>query len=398
MEERIVEFINTLRQNRINISISESLDCFRALQIIPFEDKISFKTALSSTLIKDPADIAIFEEIFNQFFGLEKTPGHEIQPEQFIDDIIKALKELDESLLYQVSQLVIDSLGEIGKNDDYQELFERLKILVDSEIKRRLLSEQDRERVKTIVKRPQLEEINLASASYTQLAEIKKLTFLLARKLATRLAMKKKRAKRGRLDMRNTIRHSLSSGGVPLDTKYRYAKPSKPELFLLCDISGSVRNFSLFTLQFVYSLQNQFNKVRSFVFIDALDEVTKYLENEDLKTAISRIHREAEAVWQDGHSDYGHCLLEFKDNFLENLTSKSTVIILGDARNNYHQPQHQILEMMKRRTKRTIWLNPEYRDLWDSGDSIISDYSPYCDAVYECRNLKQLSQIIKDLV
>ena len=160
-------------------------------------------------------------------------------------------------------------------------------------------------------------------------------------------------------------------------------------------ISGSVASFARFTLQFVYAMASQFSKVRSWVFIDGIDEVTRYFQDsDDVADAVHRVNTEADVVWVDGHSDYGHAFEVFHDRHLKEVTPKTSLIFLGDARNNYHASQAWTVAEMQKRARKVFWLDPEPRGYWDTGDSIISEYVPHCDGVYECRNLRQLERFV----
>ncbi|MGH9032442.1 MAG: VWA domain-containing protein, partial [Acidimicrobiia bacterium] len=162
---------------------------------------------------------------------------------------------------------------------------------------------------------------------------------------------------------------------------------------------GSVASFARFTLQFVYAMASQFSKVRSWVFIDGIDEVTRFFqESDDISEAIGRVNTEADVVWVDGHSDYGHALEVFRERHLTEITPKTSIILLGDARNNYHASQNGIVKELAQRARHVYWLNPEPRGYWDTGDSIVSDYGIYCDGVFECRNLRQLERFVSAIV
>jgi uncharacterized protein with von Willebrand factor type A (vWA) domain len=220
----------------------------------------------------------------------------------------------------------------------------------------------------------------------------------LTRKLAVRLARKRRHGRRGPLDFRSTMRHSLSTGGVPMDPKFRFPRPSKPEIFVVADISGSVAAFARFTLQLVHAISSQFSKVRSFVFVDGIDEVTRFFEGaEDVMVAIHKVNTEADVVWVDGHSDYGHALSVFWERWGEEVTPRTSVLLLGDARNNYHASESWVLHELSHRARRVSWLNPEPRAYWDTGDSIVGEYAAYCDEVVECRNLRQLERFVSEL-
>src|SRR5207302_1191328 len=195
--------------------------------------------------------------------------------------------------------------------------------------------------------------------------------------------------RKGPLDFRSTVRHSLSYGGVPAEPKFRYPRPSTPETVVIADISGSVAPFARFTLHLVYAISSQFSKVRSFVFIDGIDEVTSFFEGvDDIAEAVHRVNTEADVIWVDGHSDYGHALTTFWDRWGQEVTPKTSLILLGDARNNYHASEAWVLEELRMRARHLYWLNPEPRSYWDTGDSIVSDYAVHCDGVFECRSLR----------
>jgi len=232
-------------------------------------------------------------------------------------------------------------------------------------------------------------------ASREELVSLRKAIYPLTRKLAVRLARKRRHGRKGPLDFRNTVRHSLSYGGVPADPKFRYPRPAKPEIFVVADISGSVAAFARFTLQLVYAISGQFSRVRSFVFIDGIDEVTRFFEGvEDIGVAIHRVNTEADVVWVDGHSDYGHAFEVFWDRYGREVGPKTTVIILGDARNNYHASQSWVIGEMHKKARHVYWLNPEPKAYWDTGDSIVGEYAAHTDGAYECRNLRQLEKFV----
>lgn len=272
---------------------------------------------------------------------------------------------------------------------------EEFRSVLEREIKARLAAARGDEVLKKRKKLPvRPEEIDFTDASLKQVEEMRRVLPALSRKLAARLARKKGAGKRGRVDIRNTIRHSISSGGVPIDVKYRRRVFSRPELFVLCDVSGSVRTFSTFTLQLVYSLHQQFSSVRSFTFIDRVDEVTEHFEDTDVRSAIDKVYRVADVVDGDGHTDVGRALEQFSELFLEDMSPRSTVIILSDARNNARDPRARALEAIKEKARKVYWLNPEPREKWDVGDSVIEFYREGCHSVHECRNLKQLAEFV----
>jgi len=167
---------------------------------------------------------------------------------------------------------------------------------------------------------------------------------------------------------------------------------------VLADVSGSVATFARFTLQLVHALAGEFSTVRSFVFIDGIDEVTRlFAATDDMAAALARVHTEADVVAADGHSDYGRALESFWARWGREITPRTSVVILGDARNNYHAANAWVLADVRRRARRLWWLNPEPRSYWDTGDSIVAEYAPYCDGTFECRNLRQLEGFVAQI-
>lgn len=288
-----------------------------------------------------------------------------------------------------------DPLGERLQREDIDARLRDLRALVEAEIRRRLVADRGMEAMARTLRKPLPEDVDFMHASRDEMLALQRAIYPLTRSLAARLAQRRRRRHRGTLDFRKTIRESLSYGGVPAEPKFKNPHPSKPEIMVVADISGSVASFARFTLQFVYAMASQFSKVRSWVFIDGIDEVTDYFQNtDDVMEAVHRVNTEADVVWVDGHSDYGHAFEVFHQRHEKEVTQKTSLIFLGDARNNYHASQAWVLESLRKRGKHLYWLNPEPRGYWDTGDSIIGDYAPHCDGVYECRNLRQLERFV----
>jgi uncharacterized protein with von Willebrand factor type A (vWA) domain len=290
-------------------------------------------------------------------------------------------------------------LGERLQREEYEARLRQLKKLVEEEIRRRLVADRGVEAMARTLRKPLPEDIDFMHASRDEMLALQRAIYPLTRALAARLAQRRRRRHKGHLDFRKTVRASLSYGGVPAEPKFRHPHPSKPEIMVVADISGSVASFARFTLQFVYAMASQFSKVRSWVFIDGIDEVTRFFQDsEDVTEAVQRVNTEADVVWVDGHSDYGHAFEVFHDRHAREITNKSSVILLGDARNNYHASQAWVVEAIRKRARHVYWLNPEPRGYWDTGDSIISDYAVHCDGVFECRNLRQLERFVSTIV
>lgn len=274
----------------------------------------------------------------------------------------------------------------------------QLRRIVDNETKRRSAEQLGREHVQ-MYGVPQLSEnVEFLRASGDQLRQMRRVVAPLARTLATRLAARRRRARAGVIDLRRTLRRSMSTGGVPIDLVLRKPRPARPELVVLCDVSGSVAGFSHFTLLLVHALRQQFSRVRVFAFIDTTDEVTHLFgPDADLAMAIQRITREAGVYTRDGHSDYGNALISFRDSFHNVLSPRSSLLILGDGRTNYRNPAVDVLADMVSVSRHAHWLNPEPKHLWGSGDSAVPRYEDVI-TMHECRSAKQLATVIDGLL
>jgi uncharacterized protein with von Willebrand factor type A (vWA) domain len=344
---------------------------------------------------------AIARAAVTRYAGME--PGRPVGGTYYL---YRTLRQLDlDAVLDRMLQSArtkapeeLTDLEERLAKEEYEARLNALRREIEAEIRRRLVADRGAEAVAKSLRKPLPEDIDFMHASREELVALRKAIAPLTRKLAVRLARKRRHGRKGPLDFRSTVRHSLSYGGVPADPKFRYPRPSKPEIVVVADISGSVAAFARFTLQMVYAISSQFSRVRSFVFIDGIDEVTDYFKgNEDIGIAIHRINTEADVIWVDGHSDYGHAFETFWERWGKDINSKTTVLLLGDARNNYHAAQAWVLAEIAKKARHVYWLNPEPRSYWDTGDSIVSQYATHCDGAYECRNLKQLERFVETL-
>ncbi len=291
-----------------------------------------------------------------------------------------------------------DDLALRLQRDEYRSRIDHLQKEIEAEIRRRLVADRGVEAMARTLRKPLPEDVDFMHASREEMAGLRRAISPLTRKLAARLQRKRRHGRRGPLDFRRTVRASLSYGGVPVEPKFRHPRPHKPEIMVIADISGSVAAFARFTLHLVYAISGQFSKVRSFVFIDGLDEVTPLFEGvEDINEAVHRVNTEADVVWVDGHSDYGHAFGVFWEQYGSDIGPRTSIMILGDARNNYHAPESWTVKAMHDKAKAVYWLNPEPCSYWDTGDSIVGEYSPYCDGTFEVRNLRQLESFVEHL-
>jgi uncharacterized protein len=350
----------------------------------------------------DSADVrAVARQAVTRYSGME--PGRPVGGTYYLYRTLRQL-DLDAVLTRlldaarQEAEGGLTALEERLARDEYDQRVEALKKEVEAEIRRRLVADRGAEAMARTLRKPLPEDVDFMHASRDELAALRRAIYPLTRKLAVRLARKRRHGRKGPLDFRNTVRHSLSYGGVPADPKFRYPRPAKPEIFVIADISGSVAAFARFTLQLVYAISAQFSKVRSFVFIDGIDEVTRLFEGaDDISEAVARVNTEADVIWVDGHSDYGHALETFWERWGREVSPRASVILLGDARNNYHASQAWVVKELKKRARHVFWLNPEPRSYWGTGDSIVGEYADHCDGAYECRNLRQLERFVEQL-
>jgi uncharacterized protein len=341
-------------------------------------------------------------EAVTRHAGME--PGRPVGGTYYLYRTLRAL-DLDGLLDRLMEQLAAerggfaDELEERLAREELAARIDRLRQEVEAEIRRRLVVDRGAEAMARSLRAKLPEDVEFMHASREEMAALQRAIGPLARALAARLAMRRRRHHRGQLDFRSTVRRSLAFGGVPADPRFRRPHPSKPEIMVIADISGSVASFARFTLQLVHALASQFSRVRSFVFIDGIDEVTRFFEgNADLGDAVKRINTEADVVWVDGHSDYGHAFEVFHQKWGNEVTPKTSVIILGDARNNYHASQSWVLAELRKRARHLYWIDPEPSAYWNTGDSVIGDYAKHCDGVYECRNLRQLERFVEAVI
>lgn len=451
MLPRFLEMAAALRRAGVPVAVSEDLDAMRALAHVPVEDRDAFRAALAATMIKNEAHRPQFDTLFDLYFGTGRGPealaerdaadGPPPGEDDFNDELFRAMLEGDADRIRDLARRAVSAFGRVegdragspyfeyrvfravdltilmgrlmreiaGRQDlspleerlwrdEFGERVRRFRRAVEAEVRRRLAEHKGPEQVAKHAVKPLPEDLDFVRATRDEIAQLRRAIGPLARRLATRLAMKRKHARRGRLDVRRTVRASLSTGGVPFDTRFRHRRVHKPELFILCDISGSVAAFARFTLMFVHAFQAQFSRVRSFVFVDTLDEVTHLFEHEDFLVAVDRMGKEADVVWLDGHSDYGTSLERFWKQHAGGIGPRASVLILGDARNNYRDSAAWVVKEMRKKAKRVFWLNPEPIGYWDTGDSIADEYSRHCDGMIEVRNLRQLERFIARVV
>ncbi len=448
MLDRFLAFTGALRTAGIPVAVSEEQDALLALGLVPLIEQQAMRSALAATMIKTAPHRPAFDMLFDLYFGTGRGPealaerdaaeDAEVPPdaEAFSEELFRALVAGDSGAIRDLARRAVSRFGRVQGTrtgspyfqyrvfreidmermlarlmeeeaggdpgplerrlwrDEVDSRLEAFRREVEAEVRRRLAEHRGAEEIAKHTVRPLPEDLDFVRATGEEIAQLRRSIRPLARKLASRMSMRRRHAKRGRLDVRGTIRHSLSTGGVPFDTRFRHRHVRKPELFLICDISGSVAAFARFTLMFVHAFQSEFTRVRSFVFVDTLDEVTRIFDRSDFVDAIERMNREAEVVWLDGHSDYGSSLEKFWQLYGHDVGPRSTVVVLGDGRNNYRASGAWVLKELRKRARKVYWLNPEPRRYWDTGDSMVSDYARHCDDMAEVRNVKSLQGFI----
>jgi uncharacterized protein len=270
--------------------------------------------------------------------------------------------------------------------------------LVQAETARRGSEIRGREAAARTGVRRQAEQTDFLSASADTLADLKRRVAPLGRHLATRLAARRRRAHRGPIDMRRTLRRSMSTGGVPVNLVHRRPRPGRPELVLLCDVSGSVAGFSHFTMMLVQALREQFSRIRIFCFVDGCVEVTDlFTPGADLARVLTEVHSRPGLVAWSGHSDYGRAFDRFAEHWPDAVTDRSSLLVLGDARTNHQDPALGVLAGIAARARHAHWLNPEPERQWGTGDSAAREYGRVMP-MHECRTAAQLAGVVGGLL
>ena len=450
LQDRVLALERALRAAGVPVAVSEGLDAMRAAAAVELIDREQLRQALAATMVKTETHRAAFSTLFDLYFparlGLDPAlpagtaDAEPPAPRDIADFLAELAARIHTGDADAVAHLAREAVGAYGgvpdrdgevsyfayrvfrdinlagllrrllgeapvrdaladrlRRDEFELALRRFREEVETEIRRRQVVQRGAEEVARRAVGPLPEDVDFFRVSADEQAVMRRSVRPLARKLATRLAAKRRRARDGRLDVRRTVRRSLSTGGVPMDPHLRARRASRPELVLLCDVSGSVAAFARFTLLFCHALQGQFSRVRSFAFIDAVDEVSGLFSDGDFSNALERLSVDADLVWLDGHSDYGHAFETFHARYLDAITPRTTVLVLGDARNNYRAANTWVLADLRRLGRRVYWLNPEPAAQWGSGDSIALDYAAVIDRMVECRNLRQLSDFVEEL-
>jgi hypothetical protein len=435
---RLLEFADELRREGMAVGTSELLDSFEALSMLSWTEQEDFREALAATLAKSQEDRRVFELVFDRYFfraverqavqrGLREERfegGERLDIDELRERIAEAIRQGDDGEMRDMARLAIAAFGRQGEGSgvigvDVQRIRRTLGLKADTgrelpdpdtvpqdqlrEFERHLRRELERaliERTQSLPPAKPLQEFDraLPSNPLQDLAAVHRVVAQLKRRLATQGHELRGRRRSQVVDVRRTMRASLETGGVPLHLKYRPRRPRRPELYVLCDVSTSVTSASVFFLSVLHALHDSFRKLRSFVFVERISEVTDVFERERSFEAVSRaIASDAGVADISGYTDYGRVWLEFLDKVVDDLDPRSTVIVLGDARTNGREPHARAFGAVAERAGRMFWMNPEPRLYWNYGDSVMAAYEPFCDGVFECWTTKQLEGFVNAL-
>ncbi len=451
IDARLLELGEELRAEGLAIGTSELLDAFAALEEIDWTERERFQSALAATLAKSPEGRRVFDLVFERFFfraveaaalregvterggsreddGRNGLDGSQLDLDELRAAIAQAMADFDEARLRDLARLAIAAFGRpdeassgvvgvdvqrirraLGLRSDPQPQFDpedprreglgrealrHFEMLLRQELERAQI-----ERTQTLAPARPLGDLDraLPSGPTADLAAVHRVVAQLRRRLATRGSELRGQRRHDHIDMRRTMRGSLQTGGVPVVIKQRPRRPRRPELYVLCDVSTSVTSASVFFLSVLHALHDSFRRMRSFVFIERVSEVTDVFAHERAFKAVSEaIAGEAGVADVSGYTDYGRVWSEFRVLVEDDLDPRATLIVLGDARTNGRDPRAAEFAALTARARRAFWLNPEPRLYWNYGDSVIAAYAPFCE-VFECWTTRQLEDFVRSL-
>ncbi len=456
MQDRIVQFISALRAGGVRVSLAESADAFRAVADLGIQDRATFKLGLRATLVKDAAALPTFDELFPLFFDTTDAPPlmdlTQDMSEEEANMLAEALGQFSEKLrkmlekllrgaqltpeeLEQLGQLVglnsmddlryrpwmarrmqqamnfkqvrkaIDELSDLmaqmGMNRQRMEqmrqllqanmqgLAEQMDQFAGQRIAQRMSETRPEEKLDGLMNRP------FTALSDGDMQTLRHEVRRLAALLRSRIALRQKRAKSGQLDAKATIRANMKHGSVPIELKHRNRR-LKPKLVVICDISTSMRYCSELMLSLIYALQDLVTKTHAFVFIDHLEYITPDFVGREANEAVDQVLVRMPPGYYS--TDLGYALDGFDRGFMDTIDTRTTLILVGDGRNNHNDPRLEIFTRMARRANRTLWLNPEPPVMWGSGDSDMLKYAPICDTILQVSTLAELTAAVDKML
>jgi uncharacterized protein with von Willebrand factor type A (vWA) domain len=445
--EPLRQFLQAARSAGIRVSAAEGIDAARAVQVVGYSDRSVLKDTLSLVLAKTPDEKTLFDECFDLYFrrdilaedagagsdlampimqgdfsGEGNSAGGGLSLSHILldddraalaaaieeaarDSGVQNIRFFTQKNLY--ARRILDRIGLRQAERDTEALRKAGDQATADRLENRI--EALRDQARDLVERNLLlfargetekfreELLKSARLTYLERRDLERMRVLvraMAKRLATRYARMRRCRLRGRLDARRTLRKNMGWGGVPFVTVWKQKRIEKPRVMVLSDVSGSVAPMAQFLLMFLYALNEVLRDIRSFAFAGGLIEVSDILAKEPIETAIARIMQ----MIGYGSSNYGNSLADFADGWERYVSSKTTIIILGDARGNRTDPRTDIMQRLSQRAKRIIWLNPEFRSAWGTGDSDMFRYAPYCNVVTVCNTLRHLERVVTNLL
>lgn len=456
MEERIIQFVSALRAAGVRVSLAETADAFFAIDQLGIQDRETFRTGLRATLVKDFEYLSVFDELFPLYFdGSEPSSlrnlDHDLTPKeaemladalrQFAEQIRQMLERLlsgeqlqqDElerlakfvglnrldDLRYRhwmaqrmqralrfpdvseaVNQLA-EMLAELGMHPQRAEQLHQLMAANQRALEDQLSQYAGQRIANNMSQHTQEESLDgLLNRSFRSLSDadmeiLRKEVHRLAAMLRTRVALRQKKAKTGQLDAKATIRANLKHGSVPMLIKHRQ-RSLKPKLVVICDISTSMRYCSELMLSLIFALQDVISRTHAFAFIDHLEDISPDIKGRQAREAVQRVLERMPSGYYN--TNLGFSLANFHDRYLDLVDSRTTILVVGDGRNNYSDPRTELFSILARRSRQTIWINPESPRLWGSGDSDMLEYAPCCGVVLQADNLSGLIAAVDKLL
>ncbi len=457
MEERIMQFVKALRVSGVPVSMAETMDAARAVTYIGIRDRNVFRLTLRTAMIKRAQDVPVFEELFPLFFdGMEGRPldMHNLMEDMTVAEarmLTQALRQLRADLaaglkrllrgeiltptqlqqlaaltgLQQVRNLpdrdwMVHRMQRALQHDNVRQAMQELSALLAqmgfskerlAQMREMLQANMEAEtaqldqfagqriRDNMLEQSPAVNVDTLMNVPFGYLDEadmnvLRREVRRLATILRSRIALRQKREKSGTLDLKATLRTNLKYGSVPFRLTYRQRR-KQPKLVVICDISTSMRYCSELMLGLIHAIQDQIAKTHAFAFNDHLEFITPDLgtgtAQEAIQTVLIRM--------PPGHysTDLGGSLQEFAQHYFDMVDARTTLLMVGDSRNNYRDPAAPIFADMARRSHRTIWLNPEPPMLWGTGDSDMQVYAPHCDHVLQVQTMTELTAAVDEL-
>lgn len=454
----ILNFVSACRTANLRVSTSEVIDCAKQIELIDAMDEDQFRATLRTNFAKSRRDQRNFDRLYHLFFH-EMRPEASFTPDILergeLQDILDRLKDqmandpITQAIFDFLSGNPIPYLAELQRIENQAEhptqtvrsnlsqLSGRLEIMLRiNHARNRLvqlqadmdLSAQSRQRnpaghlvdrldiasaMLTQESRPYndgLKEVRTHDKHYTDLGErsfasltekeiedMRDVIKQLVRKMKDMMTRRYASRNKGILDVKKTLRHAGKFQGVPMVIKYRNKPLRKTKIVALCDVSGSVWSAARFMLNMIYSMQDCFSDVKSFAFICGPTNITDIFEKNEINRAIEKVLTDTDINF-NALTDYGEMFYQFHRDHIHLLNKKTSLIIVGDGRSNYHNPREKLLEDLRAKCRRVIWLNPEPEQFWGTGDSEMNVYKAFCHEVRPCRNLNQLIDFIEDLV